>query len=49
MHHKHGNAQAGCKVCQPWNADRFRAGRPAGESFDDHRRRSAAIRAARHA
>ena len=52
MHPKRGkarNARAGCKLCKPWKLTGFRTGRPAGEKFGDHRRRSAATHAARHA
>ena len=43
------NVRAGCTLCKPWKVNGFRTGRLGGERFGDHRRRSAATRAARHA
>lgn len=51
MHHKKlrpPNRRAGCKLCKPWKQSGFPTGRDGGESFGNHRRRSAAADELRH-
>jgi hypothetical protein len=51
MHHKRQrppNRRAGCKLCKPWKLCGYATARSGGESFGNHRRRTAAADDLRH-